>query len=118
MNPCLPRPPRLRHVARATLLLGVLVLAANGCSNEAPAGTKLVTTLPEARWTACSSDDACEARWLSCRGWLAVNREQGAAVEAWYAHENRDYLARADCDGRPLVQPPLAFCRARQCSLE
>lgn len=118
MNACHRPPPGLRHPARATMLLGLLVLAASGCSREAPARTPLVTTLPQAQWTACSSDDACEARWLSCRGWLAVNRGQGAAVEAWYARENRDYLARADCDGRPLVQPPAAFCRARQCSLE
>ena len=112
------RPSRLRRGAFAASLVALSALAATACSEDAPARSALVTTLPEAQWTACASDNACEARWLSCRGWRAVNREHGAAVEAWYARENRDYLARADCDGRPLVQPPAAFCRARQCTLE
>ena len=111
-------PPRSLCAALAWSLLVLLPLAATGCSVDAPAGTTLVTTLPEASWTACSADDACEARWLSCRGWRAVNRAHGSQVEAWYAHENREYLARADCDGRPQVRPPTAFCRARQCTLE
>ena len=112
------RPSRLRRGAFAASLVALSALAATACSEDAPARSALVTTLPEAQWTACASDNACEARWLSCRGWRAVNREHGAAVEAWYARENRDYLARADCDGRPLVQPPAAFCRARKCTLE
>lgn len=110
-------PFRLLHRARTWSLMVLLPLAATGCSEDAPARTALVTSLPEASWTACSTDDACEARWLSCRGWRAVNRGHGTAVDAWYARENREYLARADCDGRPAVQPP-AFCRARQCTLE
>ena len=110
------RPFRLPGAALAVLVL--LPLATTGCSEDVPARTALVTALPEARWTACATDDHCEARWLSCRGWRAVNREHGAAVEAWYARENRAYLASADCDGRPQVQPPPAFCRARQCTLE
>ena len=113
------RPFRL---PRASLALSLLVLLATlsvtACSEDAPARTPLVTALPEASWTACSTDDDCEARWLSCRGWRAVNREHGTAVEAWYTRENRAYLASADCDGRPQVQPPAAFCRARQCTLE
>jgi len=102
----------------ASSLLVLLTLSIVGCSEDAPARTALVTALPEASWTACSTDDDCEARWLSCRGWRAVNREHGTAVEAWYTRENRAYLASADCDGRPPVQAPAAFCRARQCTLE
>lgn len=113
--------PSLRHpshVVRAALAGSLMVLfLAAGCSEDAPARTALVTTLPEASWTACSTDNACEARWLPCRGWRAINRDHGSQVEAWYAHENREYLARADCDGRPLAAPT-AFCRARQCTLE
>ena len=111
-------PPRVPHAAWAGCLAALLALGTAACSEDAPARSALVTTLPEPSWTACTTDNACEARWLSCRGWRAVNREHGAAVEAWYAHENREYLAGADCDGRPHVQPPAAFCRARQCTLE
>ena len=111
-------PSRLRRSAMTAGLVALVALAATACSEDAPARSPLVTTLPEASWTACASDDACEARWLSCRGWRAVNREHGTAVEGWYARQNRAYLASADCDGRPLVQPPAAFCRARQCTLE
>ena len=110
-------PSRVMRVVLAWSLLVLLPLAAGGCSEDAPARTVLVTTLPDASWTACASDDACEVRWLPCRGWRAVNRDHGIQVEAWYAHENREYLARADCDGRPSA-PPAAFCRVRQCTLE
>ena len=112
------RPFRLPPASLASSLLVLLALSVAGCSEDVPARTALVTALPDARWTACTTDDACEARWLSCRGWRAVNREHGTAVEGWYAQQNRDYLASADCDGRPQVQPPAAFCRARQCTLE
>ena len=112
------RPFHLRRALLASSLLVLLAVSASGCSEDAPARTALVTALPEASWTACSTDNDCEARWLSCRGWRAVNREHGTAVEAWYTRENRAYLASADCDGRPPVQAPAAFCRARQCTLE
>ena len=112
------RPFHFPRAPLASSLLVLLVLSVAGCSEDAPARTALVTALPEASWMVCSTDDDCEARWLSCRGWRAVNREHGTAVEAWYARENRNYLATADCDGRPQVQPPAAFCRARQCTLE
>ncbi len=104
--------------ALAWALLALSALAATACSEDAPAKSALVIAFPQPSWTACSADEACEARWLSCRGWRAVSREHGADAEAWYASENREYLAGADCDGRPPVQPPPAFCRARQCTLE
>ena len=108
----------LRRSAIVAGLVALSALAASACSKEAPARSALVTALPEPTWTACATDDACEARWLSCRGWRAVNRDHATAMEEWYARQNRDYLASADCDGRPQVQPPAAFCRARQCTLE
>jgi hypothetical protein len=99
--------------------LGVLLpfAAGSGCSADAPARTTLVTTPPERSWTACTTHDSCEARWLPCRGWLAVNRSHAGDVEAWYSRTNYAYLSRADCDGRPR-RPPVAFCRAQQCTLE
>ena len=117
MTPSNRRPPCLRS-ALAWLLLALSVVVATACSEAAPARSALVSAFPQASWTACSADNACEARWLSCRGWRAVSREHGAKAEAWYASENREYLAGADCDGRPPVQPPPAFCRAKQCTLE
>jgi hypothetical protein len=108
---CLPVRARLWPLAVLWPLL------AGGCSESAPARTPLVTALPDARWLDCGTDAACEARWLPCRGWRAVNRNHGPQLEAWYARVNADYLHRADCDGRP-VAAPAAFCRARQCTLE
>ena len=109
------RPPS--RVVRAALAGALMALLATGCSPDAPARTTLVTAVPNASWTDCFSEDACEARWLTCRGWQAVNREHGKQVEAWYARVNREYLSRADCDGRPLTTPP-AYCRVGRCTLE
>lgn len=105
------------QAARLCSLLALSSWVASGCSEDAPARTTLVTTLPERSWTVCATHQACEARWLPCRGWRAVNRVHGDEVEAWYARMNYGYLSRADCDGRPRY-PPAVFCRAQQCTLE
>lgn len=114
-------PPRSPHpLLRTACTWSLLALSswlATACSEDAPAQTTLITTLPQPAWTACATDAACEARWLTCRGWRAVNRDHGSQVEAWYARANGAYLSRADCDGRPPAAPA-AFCRARQCTLE
>ncbi len=75
---------------RTGALLLLLPLAAGGCSEETPSRTLLATALPDPLWTARSSENACEARWLACRGWIAVNREHGQQVDAWYARENSE----------------------------
>ncbi len=112
--------PALRpRIIRAACLWSLLAMPwfVTGCSEDAPAQTPLITTLPQAAWTTCATDDACHARWLPCRGWRAINREHSSEVEAWYAQANRAYLSRADCDVLPGAAP-VAFCRAKQCTLE
>jgi len=106
--------PASSRLAGAVLAMAML---ATGCSESAPAATPLVTALPDAAWTACGADNQCEAVWLSCRGWQAVNRGHVDRARGWYDQTNQAYLSRVECDGKPL-QAPTPSCRAQRCSLE
>jgi hypothetical protein len=72
---------------------------------------------PDKHWLACTRNSACSTTWLSCHGWIAINRSHEADVQTWYSNENADLLGEVECTG-PSKPSPKATCHANTCTLE
>jgi hypothetical protein len=103
-------------------LIGFLFfLPAMGGENSSQASqakhARLSTVPPNKEWLACSMDSTCSATYLSCHGWIAINRSHESDVQHWYSTANTDLLNVVECSG-PSPTRPKAVCRARTCKLK
>jgi hypothetical protein len=103
-------------------LAGVLFfLLATNSEGGSPAPQARPATLsavpPNSEWLACSRDSACSTTYLSCHGWIAINRSHASDVQHWYSTANADLLNVVECSG-PSLPRPKATCRARTCKLK
>lgn len=98
----------------------VLLLAMAG-GNDSRASLDLpkgpVTAPPHRSWRACTKDSACAATWLSCSGWIAINRAHESDMQHWYSRKNTALLNLVECSG-PAQPPPEAVCLAHVCQLK
>ena len=94
--------------------LPVLMLSAAsvGCAD------KLNARIENPDWLTCKSDVQCRTTYLSCHGWVAVDRAHEIDVQRWYLQENNKALSVRDCAGAADVPQPAAICRADQCALK
>jgi hypothetical protein len=97
------------------LLNALLLILVAGCNSNSQPSRLAVPA--NAAWFACTADAMCSATWLSCHGWLAINRSHESDVQHWYRRENNDFLSRAECDGPPRSRPA-AVCHDGACRLK